>query len=145
MSNELVVTETGEVVDNFVHPYEHKRYTSLTASDSETRKRVFSAVQNAKSLKDDAKGKTILVEHIIRIPATRVDPVMQEDVHFLRTIFVGPVGSPSYAAGSGGIDLAVDNILSILGDPADWDEPYAFTVLSGKTAKGEYLSLGIAE
>lgn len=119
--------------------------STLKGTDIETRRRVFRAVSQAEPLTDHV-GETILVEHIVQQMVTgepEADEVTGEirQRNYVRTVLVGPEGSPSYVAASKGIENSVETILAVMGDPNTWDEPERFVVAKGGKKPREFYTL----
>lgn len=111
MSNEVAIVE--QTPNNSLVPF-----SSIQGADLETRFTLAAAVMGATPLADH-KGVPFNLAHIVRQPVEVVNEQTGVVSKTFRTTLITDDGR-ALAATSRGIDIAVDNILATLGNPAQW-------------------------
>lgn len=118
-------------------------YTSIRATDMETKKKVYAAVTAPAELADFV-GKEIVVENVITQKIYgQPDERGVVDV-YTRSILIAPDGK-AYAASSTGIINSLETAVAIFGEP-EWKGGLAFTVRQGQSTNNKawkFLTLDI--
>lgn len=137
MSNADIATQNTSMTN------EAGRYSSLKGTDLKTRKAIFAAMSDAKTLNEHL-NETILLRHVIIQPVTTEDEKgnVQE---FLRTVLIAEDGT-AYASGSNGIILALKSLFQVYGEPDEWPEPVAIKVVEERGNRGyRYMTIKPAD
>lgn len=119
-------------------------FSTVDASSVEGKKTVYSAVNNAESLRD-LVGKTVSVVDFIIQEVEVVSDETDEAVSVPRSVIVLEDGSV-YAATSNGVFNSIRNILSIFGSPRGWTGPLSVKVDEKTTRRNSmfrYLTLSV--
>lgn len=119
-------------------------FSTVDASSVDGKKTVYSAVNNAESLRD-LVGKTVNVVDFIVQEVEVVSDETDEAVAVPRSVIVLEDGSV-YAATSNGVFNSIRNILSIFGSPRTWAGPLSVKVDEKTTRRNSmyrYLTLSV--
>lgn len=108
-------------------------FSSIEGNDFATRRELAAAVMGAKDLSSQL-GVPFNIKHIIRQPVDVTNKETGVVSSTYRTTFVTDNGD-AFAATSRGIDIAVDNILATMGNPAGWGDE-VFAVIAEKVGSG---------
>lgn len=118
-------------------------YSSITGTDIEARKKVYTAISAAQQLSDHL-GKTINLKDVIVQPVTSENEETGEVDEYLRTTLIDADGT-AYAAGSSGVASSLKNLFGVFGEPEIWTEPLAIKVVEKKGRKGfKFMSIELA-
>lgn len=109
-------------------------YSSFTGDDFKTKLKVSAALQSAKSIGDNL-GKVIELENFIVQGIEIADENTGEVINTSRVILVDTKGESFYGISSGLLN-GLENLVGVLGRPADWPEPVKVKVTEVKTRKG---------
>lgn len=120
-------------------------YSSIKGVDFATRKRIYTATANAKSLADNL-DKVIFVKDVIVTPVTSAADENGEVDNYLRTVLID-VEDQAFATGSSGIALALSNLLRIVGEPDQWGDFGLPIVVFEERGKNNYryMTIRLAE
>jgi hypothetical protein len=120
-----------------------QRYSSIKGSDLNTRKAIFAAMSDAKTLNEHL-NETIYLRHVIIQPVTTEDEKGNPQ-EFLRTVLISEDGT-AYASGSQGIILALQSMFDVFGEPNEWAEPVAIKVVEERGNRGyRYMTIKPAD
>ena len=118
-------------------------YSSISGTDIEARKKVYTAISAAQQLSDHL-GKTINLKDVIVQPVTSENEDTGEVDEYLRTTLIDADGT-AYAAGSSGVASSLKNLFGVFGEPGTWTEPLAIKVVEKKGRKGfKFMSIELA-
>ena len=123
-------------------------FTTVKGTDIESRKAVFTAVNSAEQITkvlESAKDPLLLkIKDIVVQTVEVVNETSGEVETAPRVIFLTDDGK-AYAGTSVGLLSSVKNIITILGEPSEWEKPILFQVVEKRSRKGfRFLSLEIA-
>lgn len=119
-------------------------FSSITATDLESRKLFYTAISDAKPLSDNL-NKVINLKDVIVQPVSSEDEKTGVVEDYLRSVLIDADGT-AYAASSTGVKSSLDNLFLVFGTPDTWDAPLAIKVTEKKSAKPgfKFFSITIA-
>lgn len=119
-------------------------YSSITSTDRESLKQVYTAISDAKSLADNI-GKRIMLRHVVTQPVQSEDERTGEVEEYTRFVLIDEDGT-AYAASSSGIQSSLENLFKVFGSPEGWTEALAVKVVKKKSSKAgwEFFSIVLA-
>lgn len=143
MSKEIAVATPGDTQGVSIDLT--RGYTSITGTDLNTKKRVYSAVTSAESLKDHL-GETITVVDVLAQP---IEDVKQDGTveEFTRITLLTADGK-AYSASSTGVLNSLDTAFKIFGPPSQWGDGLDFVareVQSPNNKAWRFVALDIAD
>lgn len=119
-------------------------YSTFTADDLESKKRVLNAITESEAVADHLREKLMLKDFVIQA-ATMIDDQTGEERNVLRTILLTADGK-AYHAISDGIFKALQNYTAVLGHPSHWpDEGIAVVVDEIRSRRGfRFMTIKLA-
>lgn len=119
-------------------------YSSITSTDMDSLKVIYSAISDAKPLADHL-DKVINLANVIVQPVQAEDEKTGEVEEYLRSVLIDDKGV-AYSASSTGIKSSLENLFRVFGTPDTWAAPLAVKVTKKKSAKPgwEFFSIVLA-
>lgn len=110
-------------------------YCSLVATDEDSKRKLFNATATPQETVSDHINEIIDIQHVFVEPVQIVDENTGEVSDAPRIVLISPDGT-GYQAVSKGIFNAVRRIISIFGEPGQWERPLRVKIKQIK--KGAY-------
>lgn len=118
-------------------------YSSIQGDSTDERLAVYTAISNAEKLADHV-NEIIEVKDVILQPVEMIDKETGEYRAAVRTILIDVDGN-AFAATSSGIETSMKSILSIVGEPTQWEHPIRFKPVRKQGNNGyPFLTLTVA-
>lgn len=137
-SNEVAIVDEVKSAVDALSSGNHF-YSSIKGTDFATRVQVAKAITSSKPL-DENLGKVINLRNLIVQPVQLTNPNTGAQDDVLRTVLLDEEGNAFHAT-SKGLDIAVRNILGVIGEPSTWEGPVPIKVTKVKSAVGSYFSV----
>lgn len=96
-------------------------FTTVKGTDFDSRRKIFSAVNDAKPV-SDLQGKSFVIADLVIEATEFVNEKTGEVEPSVRTILITPDGD-AYQTFSGPVFNAAKRLLGLLGEPETWPEP----------------------
>lgn len=116
-------------------------YSTIKGTSLEDKKTIYQAVNGSDSV-SDLVGSTVGLKHVI-VQEVEVSSEDGEVITVPRTTLVLDNGKV-YSATSKGLLNSIRNIISIFGDPNEWEEPLTVKVVEKGSKMRRFYSLEIA-
>ena len=117
-------------------------FTTVKGTDFDSRRKIFSAVNDAKPV-SDLNGKPFVIADLV-IEATEFANEKTGEIEpSVRTIFITPDGD-AYQAFSGPVFNAAKRLLGLLGEPEAWPEPVKVRVTEEGKGTNRFYKLALA-
>ena len=117
-------------------------FTTVKGTDFDSRRKIFSAVNDAKSV-SDLNGKPFAIADLVIEATEFVNEKTGEVEPSVRTIFITPDGN-AYQAFSGPVFNAAKRLLGLLGEPESWPEPVKVRVTEEGKGTNRFYKLALA-
>lgn len=117
-------------------------FTTVKGTDFDSRRKIFSAVNDAKSV-SDLQGKPFVIADLVIEATEFVNEKTGEVEPSVRTIFITPDGD-AYQAFSGPVFNAAKRLLGLLGEPESWPEPVKVRVTEEGKGTNRFYKLALA-
>lgn len=117
-------------------------FTTVKGTDFDSRRKIFSAVNDAKSV-SDLNGKPFVIADLVIEATEFVNEKTGEVEPSVRTIFITPDGD-AYQAFSGPVFNAAKRLLGLLGEPESWPEPVKVRVTQEGKGTNRFYKLALA-
>lgn len=117
-------------------------FTTVKGTDFDSRRKIFSAVNDAKSV-SDLNGKPFTIADLVIEATEFVNEKTGEVEPSVRTIFITPDGD-AYQAFSGPVFNAAKRLLGLLGEPESWPEPVKVRVTEEGKGTNRFYKLALA-
>lgn len=117
-------------------------FTTVKGTDFDSRRKIFSAVNDAKSV-SDLNGKPFVIADLVIEATEFVNEKTGEVEPSVRTIFITPDGD-AYQAFSGPVFNAAKRLLGLLGEPESWPEPVKVRVTEEGKGTNRFYKLALA-
>lgn len=117
-------------------------FTTVKGTDFDSRRKIFSAVNDAKSV-SDLNGKPFVIADLVIEATEFVNEKTGEVEPSVRTIFITPDGN-AYQAFSGPVFNAAKRLLGLLGEPESWPEPVKVRVTEEGKGTNRFYKLALA-
>lgn len=117
-------------------------FTTVKGTDFDSRRKIFSAVNDAKSV-SDLNGKPFVIADLVIEATEFVNEKTGEVEPSVRTIFITPDGD-AYQAFSGPVFNAAKRLLGLLGEPESWPEPVKVRVTEEGKSTNRFYKLALA-
>lgn len=117
-------------------------FTTVKGTDFDSRRKIFSAVNDAKPV-SDLQGKSFEIADLVIEATEFVNEKTGEVEPSVRTIFITPDGD-AYQAFSGPIFNAAKRLLGLLGEPESWPEPVKVRVTEEGKGTNRFYKLALA-
>ena len=116
-------------------------FTTVKGTDFDSRRKIFSAVNDAKSV-SDLNGKPFVIADLVIEATEFVNEKTGEVEPSVRTIFITPDGN-AYQAFSGPVFNAAKRLLGLLGEPESWPEPVKVRVTEEGKGTNRFYKLAL--
>ena len=116
-------------------------FTTVKGTDFDSRRKIFSAVNDAKSV-SDLNGKPFVIADLVIEATEFVNEKTGEMEPSVRTIFITPDGN-AYQAFSGPVFNAAKRLLGLLGEPESWPEPVKVRVTEEGKGTNRFYKLAL--
>lgn len=117
-------------------------FTTVKGTDFDSRRKIFSAVNDAKPV-SDLNGKPFVIADLVIEATEFVNEKTGEVEPSVRTIFITPDGD-AYQAFSGPVFNAAKRLLGLLGEPESWPEPVKVRVTEEGKGTNRFYKLALA-
>ena len=117
-------------------------FTTVKGTDFDSRRKIFSAVNDAKPVAD-LLGKPFVIADLVIEATEFVNEKTGEVEPSVRTIFITPDGD-AYQAFSGPVFNAAKRLLGLLGEPESWPEPVKVRVTEEGKGTNRFYKLTLA-
>lgn len=117
-------------------------FTTVKGTDFDSRRKIFSAVNDAKSV-SDLNGKPFVIADLVIEATEFMNEKTGEVEPSVRTIFITPDGD-AYQAFSGPVFNAAKRLLGLLGEPESWPEPVKVRVTEEGKGTNRFYKLALA-
>ena len=117
-------------------------FTTVKGTDFDSRRKIFSAVNDAKPV-SDLNGKPFVIADLVIEATEFVNEKTGEVEPYVRTIFITPDGD-AYQAFSGPVFNAAKRLLGLLGEPESWPEPVKVRVTEEGKGTNRFYKLALA-
>lgn len=117
-------------------------FTTVKGTDFDSRRKIFSAVNDAKPV-SDLNGKPFVIADLVIESTEFVNEKTGEIEPSVRTIFITPDGD-AYQAFSGPVFNAAKRLLGLLGEPESWPEPVKVRVTEEGKGTNRFYKLALA-
>lgn len=117
-------------------------FTTVKGTDFDSRRKIFSAVNDAKPV-SDLNGKPFVIADLVIEATEFVNEKTGEAEPSVRTIFITPDGD-AYQAFSGPVFNAAKRLLGLLGEPESWPEPVKVHVTEEGKGTNRFYKLALA-
>lgn len=117
-------------------------FTTVKGTDFDSRRKIFSAVNDAKPV-SDLNGKPFVIADLVIEATEFVNEKTGEVEPSVRTIFITPDGD-AYQAFSGPVFNAAKRLLGLLGEPESWPEPVKVCVTEEGKGTNRFYKLALA-
>lgn len=117
-------------------------FTTVKGTDFDSRRKIFSAVNDAKSV-SDLNGKPFVIADLVIEATEFMNEKTGEMEPTVRTIFITPDGD-AYQAFSGPVFNAAKRLLGLLGEPESWPEPVKVRVTEEGKGTNRFYKLALA-
>lgn len=117
-------------------------FTTVKGTDFDSRRKIFSAVNDAKPV-SDLQGKPFVIADLVIEATEFVNEKTGEVEPSVRTIFITPDGD-AYQAFSGPVFNAAKRLLGLLGEPESWPEPVKVRVTEEGKGTNRFYKLALA-
>lgn len=117
-------------------------FTTVKGTDFDSRRKIFSAVNDAKPV-SDLNGKSFAIADLVIEATEFVNEKTGEVEPSVRTIFITPDGD-AYQAFSGPVFNAAKRLLGLLGEPESWPEPVKVSVTEEGKGTNRFYKLALA-
>lgn len=117
-------------------------FTTVKGTDFDSRRKIFSAVNDAKPV-SDLQGKPFVIADLVIEATEFVNEKTGEVEPSVRTIFITPDGD-AYQAFSGPVFNAAKRLLGLLGEPESWPEPVKVCVTEEGKGTNRFYKLALA-
>ena len=117
-------------------------FTTVKGTDFDSRRKIFSAVNDAKPV-SDLNGKPFVIADLVIEATEFVNEKTGEVEPSVRTIFITPDGD-AYQAFSGPVFNAAKRLLGLLGEPESWPEPVKVRVTEEGKGTIRFYKLALA-
>lgn len=117
-------------------------FTTVKGTDFDSRRKIFSAVNDAKSV-SDLHGKPFVIADLVIEATEFVNEKTGEVDPSVRTIFITPDGD-AYQAFSVPVFNAAKRLLGLLGEPESWPEPVKVSVTEEGKGTNRFYKLALA-
>nr|DAP61915.1 MAG TPA: Single stranded DNA binding protein [Caudoviricetes sp.] len=117
-------------------------FTTVKGTDFDSRRKIFSAVNDAKPV-SDLNGKPFTIADLVIEATEFVNEKTGEVDPSVRTIFITPDGD-AYQAFSGPVFNAAKRLLGLLGEPESWPEPVKVSVTEEGKGANRFYKLALA-
>ena len=117
-------------------------FTTVKGTDFDSRRKIFSAVNDAKPV-SDLNGKSFVIADLVIEATEFVNEKTGEVEPSVRTIFITPDGD-AYQAFSGPVFNAAKRLLGLLGEPESWPEPVKVCVTEEGKGTNRFYKLALA-
>lgn len=117
-------------------------FTTVKGTDFDSRRKIFSAVNDAKSV-SELNGKPFVIADLVIEATEFVNEKTGEVEPSVRTIFITPDGD-AYQAFSGPVFNAAKRLLGLLGEPESWPEPVKVRVTEEGKGTNRFYKLALA-
>ena len=117
-------------------------FTTVKGDDFASRRKIFSAVNDANPV-SDLNGKPFIIADLVIEATEFVNEKTGEVEPSVRTIFITPDGD-AYQAFSGPVFNAAKRLLGLLGEPETWPEPVRVSVTEEGKGTNRFYKLALA-
>lgn len=117
-------------------------FTTVKGTDFDSRRKIFSAVNDAKPV-SDLNGKPFVIADLVIEATEFMNEKTGEVEPSVRTIFITPDGD-AYQAFSGPVFNAAKRLLGLLGEPESWPEPVKVRVTEEGKGTNRFYKLALA-
>lgn len=117
-------------------------FTTVKGTDFDSRRKIFSAVNDAKPV-SDLNGKPFVIADLVIEATEFVNEKTGEVEPSVRTIFITPDGD-AYQAFSGPVFNGAKRLLGLLGEPESWPEPVKVCVTEEGKGTNRFYKLALA-
>lgn len=117
-------------------------FTTVKGTDFDSRRKIFSAVNDAKPV-SDLQGRAFAIADLVIEATEFVNEKTDEVEPSVRTIFITPDGD-AYQAFSGPVFNAAKRLLGLLGEPESWPEPVKVRITEEGKGANRFYKLALA-